>query len=250
MLVEYFTLTRCKLEGRIKNVNIGRSCAFNRSRLLKGLEGIAGTKEYPISLTKTRIAGNVGIGYGCSIIDSDFNTSDAGTIRVGRFTSLSDCKVLAGNSAIEIGSFNSIISVKFLATGHDYHRFTTYYIGNHVLKQGKDAALYSKGNISIGNDVWIGANTVVLAPVTIGSGAVVGAGSVVTHDIEPYSIYAGNPARLIRYRFPEEIREALLKSEWWNRNIDDVKLLASIIDVDLVKNWDRLALYFQKEEMR
>ncbi len=70
--------------------------------------------------------------------------------------------------------------------------------------------------VRIGNDVWVGAQVTIPSEVTIGTGAVIGAASVVTHDVPPYAIVAGNPARLIRYRFKEELIADLLGSQWWN----------------------------------
>lgn len=72
------------------------------------------------------------------------------------------------------------------------------------------------GPMVIGSDVWIGRGTIVLPGVNIGHGAVVGAGAVVTRDVAPYAIVAGNPARLIRHRFSPEIIEALLAIRWWD----------------------------------
>lgn len=68
----------------------------------------------------------------------------------------------------------------------------------------------------IENDVWIGHSVIIKQGVKIGTGAVVGMGSVVTKDVEPYSIVAGVPAKHIRYRFEEKLRNELLLSEWWN----------------------------------
>jgi virginiamycin A acetyltransferase len=68
---------------------------------------------------------------------------------------------------------------------------------------------------TIGNDVWIGDNAVILAGVSIGDGAVVGAGAVVTRDVESYAIVGGVPARELRKRFTTELRERLLASKWW-----------------------------------
>jgi len=77
----------------------------------------------------------------------------------------------------------------------------------------------------IGNDVWIGQNAIVTSRVSrIGNGAVIGAGSVVTRDVEDFSIVAGNPAKHIRYRFPEPIRAQLLASKWWNLSIEEITL--------------------------
>ena len=73
-----------------------------------------------------------------------------------------------------------------------------------------------KGMVRIGNDVWIGNDVTLIADITIGNGAVLAAGSVAATDIPPYAIYGGNPARLIRYRFSEEIISKLQKIAWWN----------------------------------
>ena len=70
--------------------------------------------------------------------------------------------------------------------------------------------------MNIGNDVWIGANAMILGGITIGDGAIIGAGAVVTKDIPPYAIVGGIPARIIRYRFPNDVINALLSSQWWN----------------------------------
>lgn len=67
----------------------------------------------------------------------------------------------------------------------------------------------------IGNDVWIGQGAFIKAGVHIGTGAVIGMGAVVTHDVEPYKIWVGNPARLIRKRFDDEMVQQLLASKWW-----------------------------------
>ena len=69
--------------------------------------------------------------------------------------------------------------------------------------------------MTIGNDVWIGSGAMILSGVTIGDGAVVAARAVVTKDVPPYAIVAGNPARLVRYRFDEATIAALLEAAWW-----------------------------------
>lgn len=81
----------------------------------------------------------------------------------------------------------------------------------------------------IGSDVWIGEGVFVKSGVTIGNGAVVGMGSVVTKDVPDYAIYCGNPARLVRYRFSDEIRSRLTASEWWNMTDKDLSLLGSYV---------------------
>jgi acetyltransferase-like isoleucine patch superfamily enzyme len=67
----------------------------------------------------------------------------------------------------------------------------------------------------IGNDVWIGANAIILAGVKVGDGAIIGANSFVNNDVQPYSIVAGTPARHVRYRFDKTTITRLLKSKWW-----------------------------------
>ena len=74
----------------------------------------------------------------------------------------------------------------------------------------------NKGDIVVGNDVWIGYEAVVMAGVTIGDGAIIGSRAVVTKDVPPYTIVGGVPAQAIRKRFPEETVEALLEMKWWD----------------------------------
>ena len=89
-----------------------------------------------------------------------------------------------------------------------------------------------KGDIIIGNDVWIGAKTTIFGGVKIGDGAVIGSCSVITKDVEPYSVVAGNPAKHIKYRFTEQQIEKLKKIEWWNW--DETKI--NEISLDLWSN--------------
>ncbi|MBT8376655.1 MAG: CatB-related O-acetyltransferase [Bacteroidia bacterium] len=80
-------------------------------------------------------------------------------------------------------------------------------------------------SIQIGNDVFIGMNVVVLDGITIGNGAIIGAGSVVSKDIPPYAIAAGNPIKIMKYRFDKDIINKLLKIQWWNFNSDQLHLV-------------------------
>jgi len=78
--------------------------------------------------------------------------------------------------------------------------------------------------IKIGNDVWIGYNSIILPKVSIiADGAVIGAGAVVHEDIPPYAVVTGCPARIVRYRFPQEIIEKLLASKWWEKDIEEIR---------------------------
>lgn len=78
-------------------------------------------------------------------------------------------------------------------------------------------------HLNIGNDVWIGHNAVIMPHVReIGDGAVVGAGSVVHKDVPPYAVVVGNPARVVRFRFPEEKIRQLLEEKWWEKDIEEL----------------------------
>ena len=81
----------------------------------------------------------------------------------------------------------------------------------------------NKGDIIIGNDVWIGYDAVIMAGVKIGDGAIIGARAVVTKDVEPYSIVGGVPAKGIRKRFAPDIIEKLQKLQWWNWPVERIK---------------------------
>lgn len=100
--------------------------------------------------------------------------------------------------------------------------------------------------VQIGNDVWIGSDVLILPGVHIGDGAVVAAGAVVTKDVEPYSIVAGVPAKIIRYRFEnEETRNRLLEIKWW-----DMPPSWILDHADLFRNVDLLLNYFSDEGIK
>lgn len=91
------------------------------------------------------------------------------------------------------------------------------------------AAPSTKGPVTIGNDVWIGNGARIFSGVTVGNGAVIGGGAVIVKDVPPYAIVAGNPARVIRYRF-DEAQIALLQSiAWWNWTPEQVRAAAPVL---------------------
>lgn len=123
-----------------------------------------------------------------------------------------------------IGKFCSIAcGAKFLmrSANHSLASLSTYPFPIFYEEWGLDvrditAAWTPKGDIVIGNDVWIGYEAVVMAGVTIGDGAIIGARAVVTRDVPPYTIMGGVPAKEIRKRFPDETIGTLLKLRWWD----------------------------------
>lgn len=80
----------------------------------------------------------------------------------------------------------------------------------------------TKGPVTIGNNVWIGKHVIILPGINIGNGAVLGAGSVITKSVEPFTIVAGNPAKVIRKRFSEKTIKKLLSDPWWNWDTDKI----------------------------
>lgn len=134
---------------------------------------------------------------------------------------------------IRIGNYCSFApEIKIFRANHPYSKFTTHPITYEPALgyRGKNVDLIYLP-LEIGHDVWIGANAIVLPGVSrIGNGAVIGAGSVVTKDVEPYEIVVGNPARPIRKRFSDAQIAALEKSRWWE--MDRHELAGRIGELD------------------
>lgn len=105
----------------------------------------------------------------------------------------------------------------FLCNNHRVDWVTTYPF-NYLRQAAKHIKGHpsSKGDVVIGNDVWIGQEAIIMSGLTIGDGAVIGTRAVVTKDVPAYGIVSGNPARFIRSRFSEEVLERLLRLRWWD----------------------------------
>ena len=135
-------------------------------------------------------------------------------------------------SNVKIGNYCSFAqNITAMTANHRMHWFSTHpCLANPMY----GAILYDcypddgqKHGLEICNDVWIGMNVTILSGCKkIGNGAIVGAGSVVTHDVPPYAIVAGNPARVLRYRFDEETIKKLEATKWWNLKLDELKKIA------------------------
>lgn len=126
---------------------------------------------------------------------------------------------------IVVGKYCSIgPGVKILTGGeHRTDRVSTFPFRTRItMADGVNHDATSKGPTTIGNDVWIGTDALILSGVRIGDGAVVGARSVVASDVPPYSIVAGNPARIIRLRFPEDRIRLLQAIAWWNWSDEEI----------------------------
>ena len=144
-----------------------------------------------------------------------------------------------------IGKFCSIAcGAKFLfnSANHSLASLSTYpfpifYEEWGLNIQNVAAAWDNKGDIVIGNDVWIGYEAVVLAGVTSGDGAVIGARAVVTKDVPPYAVVGGVPARLIRRRFPDDTISALLALRWWDWPADKIKPRLSALQAGQIEEF-------------
>lgn len=129
---------------------------------------------------------------------------------------------------LKLGSYISIASgCKFYLSGnHDWKRTTTYL---NPFKEKDTEGLLTNGGITIESDVWLGDGVRVMSGVTIGVGAVIASGSIVTKDVEPYSIVGGSPAKLIKKRFDDNTIERLLKSEWWKLPIEEIEKRSDLL---------------------
>ena len=173
-------------------------------------------------------------------------------IIVGDFTYISDSDFEShvthlydfNGDKLIIGKFCSIAAgVEFIMNGanHQMNAVSTFPF---YIFEGWDMELPSlrdlpiKGNTIIGNDVWIGQNATILPGVQIGDGAIIGANSVVGSDVAPYTIVVGNPARMVKKRFDEELITLLLRLKWWDKSIDTINSLIPILtnsNLDFVK---------------
>lgn len=141
-----------------------------------------------------------------------YHWGDETKLRIGKYCSIADDVVilLGGEHRIDwtttypFSAFSSLWGQSSRVSGHPV----------------------SKGDVIIGNDVWIGHGAVILSGVSIGDGAVIGAGSIVTRSVPDYGIVAGNPAKVIKFRFGPDVIESLQKLQWWNW--DEKKITESI----------------------
>lgn len=151
-------------------------------------------------------------------------------VEIGRAT-YGDLNVRCFNETdhkLIIGSYCSIASnVVFMLSGeHSYTGLSTYPFNAYVKRKNEKKNI-SKGNITIGDDVWIGEGCIILSGVTIGQGAIIAAGSVVSKDVPPYSIYGD--FRILKYRFSKSIIDSLLKFDF-----------SKLTNENIIQYWDQL----------
>lgn len=149
---------------------------------------------------------------------------DSQVVRIGQNT-YGAIDLLQNNnlSRLIIGNYCSIASNSLfvLDSEHRVDTISTYPFKVKILGEKEEAT--SKGDIVVGDDVWIGARAIIMSGVTIGQGAVVAAGAVVTKDVPPYAIVGGVPAKVIKFRFEQEIIDELLKVDYSRLTKEEIK---------------------------
>lgn len=153
-------------------------------------------------------------------------------------------------STLSIGSYSSISGSSQIFLGGQ-HRidWVSSYPFPFFMEEAKDISYFgvTRGDVIIGSDVWICANCIILSGVTIGHGAVIANGAMITRDVPPYAVMAGNPARIIRFRFEEHIRNALLESQWWEWPEEEIR---HVLDKICTENITEFIAYAQSRETK
>lgn len=152
-----------------------------------------------------------------------------------------------------IGKFCQIAAgVNFVMNGanHQMNSVSTYPF---YIFEGWEQATPSqsemplKGDTVVGNDVWIGQSVTILPGVHIGDGAIIGLNSTVGCNVPPYAIVAGNPARLLRKRFDDELVDLMLRFRWWDRSLEEIQTLIPLLSCSDLE-WVKSELQRQLEE--
>ncbi|MBU2885825.1 CatB-related O-acetyltransferase [Gilvimarinus agarilyticus] len=186
--------------------------------LIKGTHNI----DPSCYISGCEISGKLDLRNNCKIHRAQLH----GNITINRFSSLwgPNITMYASTNTITIGSFCSIArDVSFQEYNHYTSRLSTAYVHKNIFKNNK-SDITSHGGIEVGNDVWIGMKSSVLSGVKIGHGAIIGANSLVTKDIPPFGIAVGSPAKVVAFRFSDDIIQQLLVLQWWNWDLGKIRL--------------------------
>ena len=144
-----------------------------------------------------------------------------------------------GKYKVKFGKYVSIAQeCRFMLSGnHRFDRVTTYLPGVENFRAATPDDIYSNGDIVIGNDVWIGTGCTIMSGVKIDDGAVIAAGSLVTKDVPAYAIVGGAPAKLIKYRFNNTIKDRLLNSKWWDIDPSELEKYSGLLFSDSINEF-------------
>jgi len=146
---------------------------------------------------------------------------------------------------LSIGAYTSIADdVHIFLGGQHRSDWVSSYPFPEFVEQAREIRGFrtTRGSVTIGNDVWLASGCTILSGVNVGDGAVVAARAVVARDVPPYAIVAGNPARIVRWRFSEDIRRDLLATQWWTWPEEEVRKVVQFLcteDASLLLNYAR-----------
>jgi len=167
-------------------------------------------------------------------------------IEIGTGSRINGPVFVRGTGKLTIGNYCAFgHEIRFITSNHS----TGVVAMQHQLQRqlGVQVLHAGKKNIRVGNGAWVGDRAMIMAGVEIGNGAVIGAGSVVTKDVAPYSICAGNPARQVGDRFEPNLRDALDATAWWNWDAKQLRRAKKLFEVDLTGMEAIAAINFIKE---
>ena len=177
-------------------------------------------KEIYIKPSITR--SNIIAGEFSYIADSDFESHvthhyewNGDRLIIGKF-----CQIAAGVEFVMNGANHQMNAVS---------TYPFYTLEGWDMEPPSSSDMPLKGDTVVGNDVWIGQNAVILPGVHIGDGAIIGADSVVGSNVEPYTVAAGNPCRVLRKRFDDEMIGLLIKFRWWDKSIEEINSLIPVL---------------------
>ena len=156
-------------------------------------------------------------------------------------------KVWKDGGRLRVGNFCSIgpgVVILLGGGNHQYDTVSTFPFDDFFPEYHGVEDRFGKRGVVIGSDVWIGMEAMILPGIKIGDGAVIGARSVVTKDVPPYAVVAGNPARLIKFRFPEDVVDRLLEIGWWDWPLDKImENIELIMSRDVFRFIDKFSVY-------
>jgi acetyltransferase-like isoleucine patch superfamily enzyme len=188
--------------GALKNWRNGTAIDYREVALgLRAARGVEVMARTQID-GATTIGGHTYVGYGCAI----------GRAWIGRYCSIAN----------------------FVSIGPGEH-WREGQVATHALFIDDAASALTRGDVTIGNDVWIGVDAVVRRGVCVGDGAIVGANSFVNEDVPPFAIVGGSPARLLRHRFSDEQRGLVERSRWWDLEPAEARARVRALEAELRK---------------
>lgn len=187
--------------------------------------------NYPVKIIDSK-CNFESIGEGCVISEARCY----GEIVLGKFVTITGPGTIIKSlkEKIYIGSYTSIgQNVCIVDFNHFFGRVSSSFISHLLFKESYLNDIQTKGPVIIGEDVWIGSNTVILPGITIGRGSIIGAGSIVTKDVPKYSVVFGNPAKIVSRRFENEVIDTLENLRWWEWDNDRIVQYKNIFNIDL-----------------